>query len=254
MRFDRDGAEGAVLQVENVNVERGGVRVLSDVSFSVDPGTLVGVVGPNGAGKTTLFNAIVGVTPMSSGRILIKGASVGESRGVLAYVPQSERVNWRFPLTAWDVVMLGRAREIGWLRRPGRQDREVVRSSLERVGMWEHRSDMVSELSGGERQRVFVARALAQEADIFLLDEAFSGVDVGSQEGLVEVLRSLSQEGRTVIIATHDLTNLARRFDQVLCINRHVCAWGPPQTAFTPAVLEELYGAHGVVFAQGHEH
>ena len=254
MRSNSDPDGGAALQVENVSVERSGVLVLSDVSFSVGGGALVGVVGPNGAGKTTLFNAIVGVAPVSSGRILVNGKSVDEARGVLACVPQRESVNWRFPLTAWDVVMLGRAREIGWFRRPGRRDRDAVRTSLERVGMWEHRTDMVNELSGGERQRVFVARALAQEADIFLLDEAFSGVDVGSQEGLVGVLRSLSDEGKTVVIATHDLTNLALRFDRVLCINHHVCAWGPPQTAFTPEVLEELYGSHGVVFAQEHEH
>ena len=130
----------------------------------------------------------------------------------------------------------------------------MVEATINQVSLWDKRNEAIHHLSGGERQRVFVARALAQEADIFLLDEAFSGVDVGSQEGLVGVLRSLSDEGKTVVIATHDLTNLALRFDRVLCINHHVCAWGPPQTAFTPAVLEELYGSHGVVFAQEHEH
>ncbi len=237
------------LVVENVTVELGGIRVLDDVSFTVEHGSLVGVVGPNGAGKSTLFNAIVGLMPIHKGQVLVHGMSPSDARGLLAYVPQRERVNWRFPITAWDVVMLGRSRKTGWLRRPGHGDKEVVQGSLERVGMWERRSTMMTELSGGQRQRIFIARALAQEAHTLLLDEAFSGVDVGSQEGLVSVLRSLRDEGKAILIATHDLTNLVRRFDQVLCINGHVCAWGPPDKAFTPAVLEELYGSHGVIFA-----
>ncbi|MCI0438550.1 MAG: metal ABC transporter ATP-binding protein [Chloroflexi bacterium] len=234
---------------ENVSVELGGARVLEGVSFSAGPGSLMGVVGPNGGGKSTLFNSIVGLLPLQEGRVLIHGRSPKEVRGAIAYVPQREMVNWRFPLTAWDVVMLGRARKIGWLRRHGRRDREIVRESLERVDMWDRRSSLITELSGGQRQRVFVARALAQEAEILLLDEAFSGVDVASQEGLVTVLRGLRNEGKTILMATHDLTNLARRFDEVLCLNHHVCAHGHPQVAFTPAVLEELYGAHGVFFA-----
>jgi ABC-type Mn2+/Zn2+ transport system ATPase subunit len=166
----------------------------------------------------------------------------------LAYVPQRERVNWRFPLSVGEVVMLGRSQRIGLFRRPGLRDRKAVENSLRRVGLWDQRSALVAELSGGQRQRVFVARALAQEAEIILLDEAFSGVDVGSQEGLVSVLRELRDEGKVVLIATHDLTNLAQRFDEVLCLNHHVCAFGPPETAFTAEVLEELYGAHGVEF------
>ena len=243
------GANPPALLVENVTVELGGERVLDSVSFAAGPGNLVGVVGPNGAGKTTLFNAIVGLLPIQEGRILIHSTYPPRTRGVLAYVPQREKVNWRFPLTAWDVVMLGRSRRIGWLRRPSHLDRKSVRLCLERVGMWEQRSALITELSGGQRQRVFVARALAQEADIFLLDEAFSGVDFASQEGLVGVLSGLRDEGKTILIATHDLTNLTRRFDELLCLNRHVCAWGPPEKTFTPAVLEELYGAHGVVFS-----
>jgi len=237
------------LAVDAVTVERGGFRVLDSVSFSVGPGTLMGVVGPNGAGKTTLFNAIAGILPFGSGRVLVMGRSMRKARGSLAYVPQRERVNWRFPLTVSDVVMLGRSAGIGWFRRPGSEDKAAVKLCLDRVGMWDQRSALVAELSGGQRQRVFVARALAQEADILLLDEAFSGVDVGSQEGLVDVLRSLRDEGKIILMATHDLTSLARRFDEVLCLNHHVCAFGPPETAFTPAVLEELYGAHGVEFA-----
>ena len=237
-----------VLSVEGVSVEWGGFRVLNDVSFSASAGTLMGVVGPNGAGKTTLFNVIAGVLPAFEGRVLFDGEDADRSKGALAYVPQRERVNWRFPLSVAEVVMLGRSQRIGLFRRPGHRDREAVESSLRRVGLWDQRSALVAELSGGQRQRVFVARALAQEAEIILLDEAFSGVDVGSQEGLVSVLQELRDDGKVVLIATHDLTNLAQRFDEVLCLNHHVCAFGPPETAFTAEVLEELYGAHGVEF------
>jgi ABC-type Mn2+/Zn2+ transport system ATPase subunit len=212
----------------------------------IDHGLMVGVVGPNGAGKTTLFNAILGLISPAYGSIRIHGLPFSEIRGELAYVPQQERVNWRFPLTASDVVMLGRQRKIGWLRRPSDEDKQIVSSCLERVGLRERGLDLVTDLSGGQRQRLFIARALAQEAHTLLLDEAFSGVDVASQEGLVEILRSLTNEGKTVLMATHDLTNLAKRFDLVLCLNQHVCALGPPSEAFTPYVLEELYGSHGM--------
>jgi len=237
-----------VLSVEGVSVEWGGFRALDNVSFSAAAGTLIGVVGPNGAGKTTLFNVIAGVMPALEGRVLFDGAEADRSKGTLAYVPQRERVNWRFPLSVAEVVMLGRSQRIGLFRRPARRDREAVESGLRRVGLWDHRTALVAELSGGQRQRVFVARALAQEAAIILLDEAFSGVDVGSQEGLVSVLQELRDDGKVVLIATHDLTNLAQRFDEVLCLNHHVCAFGPAETAFTAKVLEELYGAHGVEF------
>ncbi len=232
--------------VENVTVELRGNVILDDVSFSAGPRMLVGVLGPNGAGKSTLLNAIAGLLPLKRGRILIEGQPVDGTRGHVAYVPQQERVNWRFPATAWDVVMMGRTRRIGWLRRPGRHDQDVVRRCLEQVGMWERRTSMVSELSGGQRQRVFVARALAQEASVLLLDEAFSGVDVASQDELVAVLKELRDGGRTILIATHDVGTLSARFDVAVCLNRHVCGWGTPEQV-TPALLIELYSAHTAV-------
>ena len=238
------------ITVEDMAVERNGHHALADVSFEFVQGALVGVVGPNGAGKSTLFDAIAGILPLAEGRVDLHGAEV--RKGALAYVPQRDSINWRFPTTVHDVVMMGRHCKVAWFRHPGKRDREVVRACLERVGLWDQRSALTTELSGGQRQRVFVARALAQEASLILLDEAFSGVDVGAQEGIIEVLQSLRDEGRTVLLATHDLTNLAQRFDQILCINHHVCACGPPEEAFTPAVLEELYGSHGIEFAPDH--
>ena len=238
------------ISMEYVTVMRGGHTALTEVTFSVGPGTLMGVLGPNGAGKSTLFEAIVGLLPLSKGTVKLHG-SANENGGV-AYVPQRDKINWQFPATVQDVVTMGRGWNIGWFRQPGKQDREMVRDCLDRVDLWDKRKSLVTELSGGQRQRVFIARALAQEASIILLDEAFSGVDVGAQEGIIGVLQTLRDEGRVVLLATHDLTNMAQRFDQILCINHHVCAQGPPDVVFTPEVLEELYGSHGVEFAVNH--
>ena len=243
-------AHEAALIVDGVTVEFGEHRALSNVTFTVEQSTLMGVVGPNGAGKSTLFNGIAGLQMLNEGTVTVCSARTGGHKGALAYVPQRESVNWRFPVSVMDVVLMGRTVNHSWFQRPGRQDRELARDCLERVGLWAQRSNLMTELSGGQRQRVFVARALAQGADVLLLDEAFSGVDVGAQEGLVKVLHSLRDEGRIIVLATHDLTNLAERFDMILCLNHHVCAFGPPDEAFTPEVLEELYGAHGVHFAQ----
>ena len=239
------------ITADGVTVEREGHVALTDITFDVKKGTLMGVLGPNGAGKSTLFEAIAGILPVARGTMRLHG--VDSRRTALAYVPQRDSINWRFPATVLDVVMMGRCCAIGWFRLHGQRDREMAKVCLKRVGLWERRSALMTELTGGQRQRVFIARALAQEANIILLDEAFSGVDVGAQERIVEVLQSLRDEGRVVLLATHDLTNLAQRFDQVLCINRHVCACGPPERAFTPEVLEELYGSHGMDFVQNGE-
>ncbi len=238
------------ITVSDVTVERDGFRALFNVNFHIGPGNLVGVVGPNGAGKSTLFEAIVGVLPLTRGTVELHG--IGGRAGGLAYVPQRDNINMRFPATVYDVVMMGRYCHMGLFKLKGRKDREIVRACLERVGLWERRDALIEENSGGQRQRVFIARALAQEASIILLDEAFSGVDVGAQEGIIQVLQSLRDEGKVVMLATHDLTNLAERFDQIICINRHICAYGPPAEAFTPEVLEELYGSHGLVLAHTH--
>ena len=239
------------LSTEDLTVDLGGVRVLDQVSFTAGPGCLMGVVGPNGAGKSTLFNAILNLLPVTAGRVLIHGKSVAETLGMVAYVPQQEKVNWRLPMSVWDVVMLGRTRKIGWFRRPGRADRDSVEDALGQVGMWERRSSLVGELSGGQRQRVFVARALAQGADIMLLDEAFSGVDIASQEALVSVLLTLRDQGKTVLLSSHDINHLAHYCDECLCLNCQVCACGRPEEVLTPDVLEELYGPYGAMPVHG---
>ena len=223
-------------------MEFGGVKVLDSVSFSAGPGCLMGVVGPNGAGKSTLFNVITALQPATSGRVLIHGKSMQESRGVVAYVPQFERVNSRIPVSAWDVTMQGRVRHAGWFRRPGRADRAAAEEALNRVGMWDRRKALIYELSGGQRQRVFLARALAQGADILLLDEALSGVDLASQTALMDVLLELRDDGRTIVMSSHDVNHMAHYCDECLCLNCNVCACGPPKEVLNADVMMQLYG------------
>ena len=247
--FNLNTQSAPILDVSELNLYREANHILDNISFSVESGTLVGIVGPNGAGKSTLLNVIAGLLEPTSGHITINREK-GRKHDPLAYVPQREQLNWHFPLTASEVVMLGRTSQSKWRRRPNQRDKEIVQQCLERVGMWNERSRLLSKLSGGQKQRVLVARALAQEANVILLDEAFEGIDVGAQEYLVGVLRELRDSGIVVLMATHDLTNLADRFYKVLCLNKHVCAFGPPSEAFTPSVLQELYGSHGMEFTQ----
>ena len=218
--------------------------VLSDVTFSVPSGAFVGIVGPNGAGKSTLLKTLVGTIEPTAGSVHIYGTDPARSRHMVGYVPQSDDVNWQFPVTVWDVVMMGRTPGLGAFRYESTADKHAVMDALHRVALLHRKDDMIRSLSGGQRQRVFVARALAQEARVLLLDEAFSGVDVGSQYELVAVLRGLCEEGQTILLTTHDLANIARQLDIVLCLNCHLCACGPPDEVFTPEVLEELYGPH----------
>ena len=240
------------LAAENVTVEFGGVRILDQVTFSAGPGCLMGVVGPNGAGKSTLFNVITDLTRPTSGQVLIHGKPISQMRGTVAYVPQYERVNSRIPMSAWDLVMQGRVRHAGWFRRPGKADRAQAREALERVGLWERRRSLIHELSGGQRQRAFVARALAQEADILLLDEAFSGVDVASQSAMMSVLMDIKDEGRTIMMSSHDINHMAHYCDECLCLNCNVCACGPPREVLTEEIMTQLYGLFGAVPFHGH--
>ena len=238
------------IQVFDMCVEFENNLALDNVSFSISQGVLTGVVGPNGGGKSTLFNALVGLQEITHGKILINGLPPENSIGKISYVPQKEQVNWRFPLSVQDVVALGKLGKGSILQKLGFLNDPIIEESLRKVDMWSHRNDLVSNLSGGQRQRTFIARALTQEAEILLLDEAFSGVDFSSQEGVLDVLKDLRDEGKTILMATHDLNSLSDRFDEVICINRHICAHGNPQSVFTEEVLTELYGAHGEKFAE----
>lgn len=231
-----------VLRVEDVSVAYDGRTVLRQVTFTALDGERVAVVGPNGAGKSTLFKAILGLLPLQSGRVEVLGCNPYREPVSIGYVPQREEVDLSFPVTVADVVMMGRIRHIGWLRRPSRRDREWVRWALGQVGLTDLADRPLGELSGGQIQRTFIARALVQEAPILLMDEPFAGVDAVSEEAILALLDRLQERRITVLLATHDLQMAAEWSDRVLLLNGAVVAWGPPGEALCPAVLQQVYG------------
>ena len=233
---------------EGCCVELGNELVLDDVSFEIKKGTLVGVVGPNGGGKTTLFNTILGLVSITHGSMKIKGLNPDQAKGMIGYVPQREKLNWKFPVTARQVVQMGITSNTSFLPFLSKKDQQLIEESLNKVELLNRIDDRIDEMSGGQRQRVFLARTLAQGAEILLLDEAFSGVDIGSQEKLLDILQNLKDDGNTILMATHDLNTIGERFDEVLCLNRHCCAFGDPLKVLTPDVLVELYGSHSSMF------
>jgi manganese/iron transport system ATP-binding protein len=232
----------ARLDVEGVNVAYNGQPVLCDITFQVPHGQRVAVVGPNGAGKSTLFKVLVGLLPLRAGKVLIHGLPLGHHVDCVAYVPQREDVDWRFPLTVADVVMMGRYGRLGRLRQPQEKDGEAVRQGLEKMGIADLAQRSIGELSGGQQQRVFLARALAQEPHILLMDEPFTGVDIVTREAVLEVLDQLREQQVTTMISTHDLSLAASRFDQVLLLNRRQVAYGKPQEVFTTQLLQAAFG------------
>jgi manganese/zinc/iron transport system ATP- binding protein len=245
----------AGLLLRGVGAGYGDGLVLEGVSLTVAPGTLVGVIGPNGSGKSTLLKAILGLAPEVSGTILLDGSPIAEQRKRLAYVPQREAVDWSFPVSAEQVVMMGRYPRVGWLRVPGARDRAAVRDALERVALGELRGAQIGALSGGQQQRVFLARALVQEASVLLLDEPMTGVDQTTEQLIVNLLRELRDAGTTILHATHDLESAAEISDQLCFVNRRVVAFGPPAETFTPAILHATFGGELLIVREGdHSH
>lgn len=243
-------AVAPVIEVDHLTTGYHREPVLEDVTFTVPRGALVGVLGPNGSGKSTLFRAVIGLLPAWRGRVLVIGKPARPNPGI-AYVPQTEAVDWAFPVTVWDVVMMGRYPRLGLLHRPGRHDREIAQWALDQVRMVEYRDRPIGALSGGQRQRVFLARALAQEPEILLLDEPVSGVDAPTQHFIFELLERLCAEGRTVMVASHDLSCVAQRFTQVLLLNRRVLGFGPPEQVFTEELLNRTFDTHLLLLRYG---
>jgi manganese/iron transport system ATP-binding protein len=238
------------VQVDGVCLTYDGVTALHDISFNLAAGARVAVVGPNGAGKSTLFKIMVGVLRPTSGEVRIYGGSPG-GHVCISYVPQRSQVDWTFPVTVADVVMMGRIRTMGPFRWPTQDDWRRVDAALRRVGMLELRGRQIGELSGGQQQRVFLAQALAQGAELVLLDEPLSGLDVPSQEAIFSILDELRATGVTTLVATHDLNLAAERFDQILLLNRRLVAFGPPAAVFTRPLLLEAYGGHMHLVPEG---
>jgi len=223
---------------------RNGHTALRNASFEIPRGTVTALVGVNGAGKSTLFKAIMGFLEASSGDISLLGLSVREAlkKNIVAYVPQSEEVDWAFPVLVEDVVMMGRYGHMGFLRRPAPKDRAAVDEALGRVGMAEHRQRQIGELSGGQRKRVFLARALAQDGRVILLDEPFTGVDVKTEDRIVTLLRELRDEGRVMLVSTHNLGSVPEFCDRTVLVKGTVIAYGPTETTFTRENLEAAFG------------
>jgi len=228
-----------ILAVDNLTVTYNGTNALDSICFDVQAGERVAVVGPNGAGKSTLFKALVGLIPLRAGTIETNGAEFG-------YVSQRSTVDWSFPVTVHDAVMMGRIAKMGWLRWQRPRDREIVQRSLAQVGMLPLASRQIGELSGGQQQRVFVARALAQEATILLMDEPFSGVDAPSQEAILEILDQVQEQGVTVLVSTHDINLAVERFDRLALINGQLIAYGQPRQVITPETLASAYGGQAL--------
>ncbi|MFG0327067.1 MAG: metal ABC transporter ATP-binding protein [Phycisphaerales bacterium JB037] len=227
--------------------------VLWDVDYDAPPNQLIAIVGPNGAGKSTLIKACLGLVPMASGQVELWGEPYRRVRARIGYVPQRESVDWDFPVSALDVVCMGRYRKIGWCRPVSRAHKDAARACLDRVGMLDYASRQISQLSGGQQQRVFLARALAQEADLYFMDEPFAGVDAATERAIVAVLRELKDAGKTVIVVHHDLQTVPEYFDQVILLNMRVVAAGPVAEVFNRDNLHRTYGGRLTLLSEAAE-
>jgi manganese/zinc/iron transport system ATP- binding protein len=230
------------LEVNDLTVAYGEAPVLWDIDLEVPAGILMAIVGPNGAGKSTLIKSVLGLVRPAAGEILIHGRPYAEQRRLVGYVPQRGSVDWDFPTTVLDVVMMGRYGDLGWLRRPGKRERELALEALDKVGMQSFGKRQISQLSGGQQQRVFLARALVQDARIYFMDEPFQGVDARTERAIVEVLRALRADGRTVVVVHHDLHSVADYFDWVMLLNVRRIASGLVADVFNEENLLATYG------------
>jgi manganese/zinc/iron transport system ATP- binding protein len=234
--------DNPIIEIHDLSVAYERKPVLWDVDLSLPEGQLIGIIGPNGAGKSTLLKAIMGLLPLNSGYIQINGKPLEEMRHKISYVPQRESVDWDFPTSVYEVVMMGRYGQLGLFKRPKKADKEIVMDSLRKVGMEEFKDRQISQLSGGQQQRVFLARALAQQADIYFMDEPFAGVDAATEKAIIKLLGEMSAQNKTVIVVHHDLQSVAKYFDWIILLNMRLVASGPINEAFTPELLQETYG------------
>jgi manganese/zinc/iron transport system ATP- binding protein len=227
--------------------------VLWDIDLTVPQGKLVAIVGPNGAGKTTLIKAVLGLLPLASGKVEIFGRPYREQRRLVGYVPQRETVDWDFPVTAFDVVLMGTYGRLGWFRRPGAAESKRARQCLDHVGMSAFADRQIRQLSGGQQQRVFLARALAQDAQIYFMDEPFAGVDAATEQAIVDLLQDLRASGKTVLVVHHELQTVKQYFDHVILLNMRLVAAGPVATTFTTENLQTTYGGRLTILDQAAE-
>ena len=237
------------IEVHDLTVAYGNKPALWDIDLTVPAGVLMAVVGPNGAGKTTLIKSMLGLIRPVAGRVLVNGRPYSPRSQAVAYVPQRGSVDWDFPTTVRDVVTMGTYGRLGWFRRPGAKERSDAMEALNRVGLADFASRQISQLSGGQQQRTFLARALVQDAPVYLMDEPFQGVDAVTERAIVELLRDLRNRGRTVLVVHHDLQTVPEYFDWVTLLNVRKVASGPVSEAFTPANLRAAYGERAALLS-----
>lgn len=254
MKADLRAPEGSdpapPLEIHDLTVAYHKRPVLWGIDVVVPPGVLVGIIGPNGAGKSTLIKACMGVVPIAGGWIKIFGFPHARAHRRVGYVPQRESVDWDFPVNVMDVVLMGRYGQLGLLRRPGRQDRDIARSCLDKVGMLPFANRQIANLSGGQQQRVFLARALAQQSDLYFMDEPFSGVDAATETAIVTLLHDLRNQGRTILVVHHDLPTARNYFDMLLLLNMRLVAFGPTDEVFTYDLLQKTYGGRLTILSE----
>jgi manganese/iron transport system ATP-binding protein len=232
-----------MLAIQNLSVNYRGIEALTAVSLTLQAGEWVGLIGPNGAGKSTLVKAILGLTPYR-GKILLNGASLKRQRRQVAYVPQRSQIDWDYPVTAWNVVMMAQTASLRWGRSPDAQAKRLVSAALDRVDMLSLRHRQIGQLSGGQQQRVFLARALAQQADLFLLDEPFTGIDKKTEAIILGIFAELSDRGKTLLICSHEWGNALNRYHRLLLLNRRVLANDTPEAVMTMENIQRAYGAN----------
>ncbi|MCI0637752.1 MAG: metal ABC transporter ATP-binding protein [Gemmataceae bacterium] len=231
-----------ILDVHDVTVAYHRKPVLWDVDWTLDEPRLVGIVGPNGAGKSTLIKAMLGLVPLVSGTVNVFDQPVANVRRRIGYVPQRESVDWDFPVSVLDVALMGTYGSLGWFRRPGAKQRALAEKCLEMVGIRDLEQQQIGQLSGGQQQRTFLARALAQQADVYFMDEPFAGVDAATEQAIFQILRHLRQQGKTIVVVHHDLRTVPRYFDHLILLNVRLVASGPTATVFTDENLRKTYG------------
>jgi manganese/iron transport system ATP-binding protein len=233
-----------MLEVQQLAVNYREVRGLEPVSFRVEHGQLVGIIGPNGAGKSTMLKAMMGLIPKSSGVVFYCTCPLHKQLEKVAYIPQRSQIDWDYPITVAKVVMMARTRQLGWFRQPERKSQEIVKEALERVEMYSLRERRIGDLSGGQQQRVFLARALAQQAEVFLFDEPFTGVDKPTEGILFDVFSQLRKQGKILLVSSHDWGQSLNQLDRLLLLNRGLIADGVPQQVMTPEILCRAYGTN----------
>ncbi len=230
------------ISVKGISVSFDRKRVLSNIFLEIESGKIYGVIGPNGAGKSTLFKAILGLVEIDGGSVLVEGKPIEEKRKEVVYVPQKNDVDWQFPATVYDIVLMGRYPHKGVFQRLDQQDEAIAMNALEEVGMTAFKDRQIGELSGGQQQRVFLARALCQESDIFFLDEPFVGVDITTEEKIIQILKKLASEGKTLLVVHHDLSTVRKYFDSVILLNQRLIAYGDTEDIFNEENIARAYG------------